>query len=95
MLIITCPYCGPRDHSEFTYVGDAARTRPALGADTGDVFDWVYLRDNPRGRHLEYWQHSAGCRAFVKVLRDTATHEVLAVGLPEDTLNPTEDGAAS
>ena len=93
MLIIPCPYCGPRDHSEFTYVGDAARTRPPLGAEAEAVHDWVYLRDNPRGPHLEFWQHNAGCRAFIKVLRDTASHRILATGLPHDTLNPAEDGA--
>ena len=54
MLIIPCPYCGPRDHSEFTYVGDAARTRPPLGAEAEAVHDWVHLRDNPRGPHLEF-----------------------------------------
>jgi sarcosine oxidase subunit delta len=48
--------------------------------------DYVYLRDNPRGLHLEYWQHVNGCRAYVKVLRDTATHEILATGLPDADL---------
>ena len=29
MIRITCPHCGPRDQSEFSYAGDATRTRPA------------------------------------------------------------------
>mgnify|MGYP005637540637 FL=1 len=86
MIIIDCPYCGLRDHAEFTYVGDAARTRPAEDASQATWFDYVYLRDNPRGPHLEYWQHSSGCRAMVKVLRDTSSHRVLACGLPADQL---------
>ncbi len=86
MIRITCPYCGPRDHQEFSYVGDATLTRPSDDA-VGDAwYDFVYLRDNPRGPHLEYWQHVHGCRAFVKVLRDTLTHEVLATGTAADDL---------
>jgi sarcosine oxidase subunit delta len=89
MIRITCPYCGARDHAEFTYLGDATKARPPIGAETEDRRPWhehVYLRDNPRGRHLEYWQHAHGCRAVVKVLRDTLSHEVLACGLPADEL---------
>ncbi|HZD26394.1 MAG TPA: sarcosine oxidase subunit delta [Alphaproteobacteria bacterium] len=94
MIRIPCPYCGPRDHEEFAYMGDAGRRRPPIGLDANDRtpwFEYVYLRENPRGPHLEYWQHVHGCRAIVKVLRDTATHEVLAAGLPADDLKP--DGA--
>ena len=45
---LTCPYCGPRDSREFTYKGDATRIRPA---DDDKMFDYVYLRDNPKGLH--------------------------------------------
>lgn len=88
MIRITCPHCGPRDHDEFSYAGDATGQRPAdmAAASPADWHRYVYLRDNPRGPHLEYWHHVQGCRAYVKVLRDTATHEVLATGLPGDTL---------
>ena len=86
MIRITCPYCGPRDHQEFAYVGDATLTRPADDAGADAWYDFVYLRDNPRGPHLEYWQHVHGCRAFVKVLRDTLTHEILATGTAADDL---------
>ncbi|RUW18149.1 sarcosine oxidase subunit delta, partial [Mesorhizobium sp. M1A.F.Ca.IN.020.06.1.1] len=27
-MLITCPYCGPRDVIEFTYQGDGNRERP-------------------------------------------------------------------
>jgi methylglutamate dehydrogenase subunit B len=27
-MIITCPYCGPRDSSEFIYRDEGGRTRP-------------------------------------------------------------------
>ena len=32
MIRIKCPYCGERDHSEFTYGGDASVKYPALDA---------------------------------------------------------------
>ena len=37
---------------------------------------YIYLRDNPKGPHVELWHHHAGCRAWVKVARDTLTHEI-------------------
>ena len=82
MIRITCPWCGIRDHAEYSYIGDATKSRPAGPAATDPAawHDFVYLRDNPRGPHLEIWQHIQGCRQFVKVWRDTRTHEILATG---------------
>ena len=37
---------------------------------------YVYERDNPAGRQREYWHHSAGCRAWIVVTRDTRTHRI-------------------
>ena len=37
--------------------------------------DYVYLRDNPRGRYDEYWHHTSGCRRWLVVERDTVTHD--------------------
>jgi sarcosine oxidase subunit delta len=79
MLLIVCPYCGPRAQTEFSYGGDASRRRPADDAGTEAWFDYVYLRNNPRGPHREHWQHVAGCRAWLAVERDTLTHAILAV----------------
>jgi sarcosine oxidase subunit delta len=90
MIRIPCPYCGLRDHEEFVYLGDAGRRRPAgnePSADRQPWHDYVYLRDNPRGPHAEFWQHLHGCRAIVQLLRDTETHEVLAAGLPGEALS--------
>ena len=77
MILIPCPHCGPRAQIEFSYGGDATVVRPDPDAvDTQAWLDHVYLRDNPRGPHLEWWQHSAGCRAWIKVRRDTLTHAI-------------------
>ena len=80
MLLIPCPWCGPRDHTEFTYGGDAqaAASRPALVLPLAAWHDHVYLRDNPRGRHLELWHHTASCRRWITVERDTLTHAIAA-----------------
>jgi sarcosine oxidase subunit delta len=76
MLRIPCPFCGPRDHAEFDYEGDATVSWPALDAPEGAWFEAVFLRDNPRGRHRELWRHVQGCGAFVQVERDTVTHAI-------------------
>ncbi|WP_309085811.1 sarcosine oxidase subunit delta [Chelativorans sp.] len=76
-MLISCPYCGPRDLSEFSYQGDASRMRPdAASTDIKAWHDYVYNRPNPAGPHREYWQHTAGCRAHLIVTRDTLTHEI-------------------
>ena len=78
---IQCPFCGERDLSEFSYRGDAAFKRPdASASDAGPQFyEEVYLRSNPAGAHEELWYHLHGCRSWLKVTRNTRTHEVLAV----------------
>ncbi len=38
--------------------------------------EFVYLRSNPIGKHLELWHHVAGCRQWFKVSRDTVTHKI-------------------
>ena len=95
MLLITCPWCGPRAQIEFAYGGDAGVVRPAdpEAVSAGEWLDHVYLRDNPRGPHDEWWQHSAGCRAWVKVRRDTWTHRVLGSGPPGADLDGDGSGA--
>jgi len=75
---INCPYCGEREAQEFAYRGDGALTRPEEAA---AVYDYVYLRDNPAGPHRELWQHTAGCRSWLLVTRDTRTHVISAVSL--------------
>jgi sarcosine oxidase subunit delta len=73
---IPCPFCGDRDASEFTYLGDAALARRPAPEATEAFADYVYLRDNPVGLHHELWYHAAGCRHWLRVARDTRTHAV-------------------
>lgn len=78
---IPCPHCGSRDIREFTYLGDATVQRPDPAApDALERFtDYVYLRENPAGPHCELWYHGYGCQAWLTVLRNTRTHEILSV----------------
>ena len=76
-MLIPCPWCGERDVTEFTYGGDANARQPADSAPLDEWAAYVYLRDNPCGPHDELWQHSAGCRRWIRVRRNTLTHEVL------------------
>jgi methylglutamate dehydrogenase subunit B len=79
-MLITCPYCGPRDVSEFTYQGDGNRTRPDPASTDLQAWNaYVYDRLNLAGDHNEIWQHSGGCRAHLAVTRSTTTHKVSSV----------------
>ena len=80
MLMIPCPWCGERAETEFTYGDDGTLERPedpGAGSD-GQWIDYLYMRDNPRGPHVELWYHGAGCRRWFKARRDTRTHRILS-----------------
>ncbi|PAQ06592.1 sarcosine oxidase subunit delta [Mesorhizobium temperatum] len=76
---IVCPFCGERELGEFTYLGDAKPVRPSAGGSEHDVFDYLYLRDNVAGAMSEHWYHGGGCRAWLKITRNTLTHEISSV----------------
>jgi sarcosine oxidase subunit delta len=83
-MIINHPLLGPRDAAEFVVLGDAALIdRPDWQAkDAADRFhDYLYLRDNPAGKHRELWYHEQGDRSWLVVTRDTLTHEITNVEL--------------
>ncbi len=80
---IECPFCGERDVSEFTYLGDADFRHPPADAEglADRLYEAVYLRDNPAGPHRELWYHAGGCLSWLQVTRNTRTHEILGVQL--------------
>jgi methylglutamate dehydrogenase subunit B len=89
---IPCPFCGPRDEVEFRYRGDGTLSRPVLAAEDPAAapafLAYVFDRANPRGWHLEWWQHAQGCRRVLKVLRHTQTHAIAWAGWPTDDAPP-------
>ena len=77
---LTCPHCGPRDRREFYYYGsDDYLNRPVAGAPPVAWDDYLHNRDNPAGVLRDLWYHEQGCAAWLRVTRNTVTHEVLAV----------------
>jgi len=88
MLLITCPNCGPRAEIEFHCGGETHIERPGPHGDVKDEVwaNYLYYRTNPKGEHRERWVHSAGCRQWFNVARDTVTHRIVAVYPMGDSL---------
>ena len=80
MLIIQCPYCGPRPELEFAYGGQAHVARPTDPAQTSpeQLDEFLYQRSNTKGIHAERWRHVRGCARFFNALRDTTTDRFIA-----------------
>lgn len=81
MMLIECPYCGPRNETEFGYGGQAHVAYPQSPDSLSDE-EWaqfLFYRDNPKGSYAERWLHSAGCRRWFNAIRDTRTYEIAHV----------------
>ncbi|PNG94714.1 Sarcosine oxidase subunit delta [Streptomyces malaysiensis] len=81
MQLIACPWCGEREENEFHYGGQAHVAYPhdPYALDDEQWAQYVFFRDNTKGPFAERWVHAAGCRRWFNALRDTVTHEFLAV----------------
>ncbi len=77
MLTIDCPWCGPRDETEFRYGGQAYVAYPTDPASLDDAAwaEYVFVRDNPKGWYAERWVHTAGCRRWFNTERHTVTYQ--------------------
>ena len=78
MLVLTCPWCGPREEIEFRYGGEAGVTAPGPDTDAGavDIPAFLFFRSNPKGAFRERWHHSHGCRRWFSVTRSTISHRL-------------------
>lgn len=74
MILLPCPWCGPRGASEFAHLGEVVARPDPQTATAKEWRDYLYFRDNPRGWVRESWYHRAGCRRYVTVWRDTASN---------------------
>jgi len=80
MLLIECPWCGPRDEIEYRFGGQSHVVRPAKPDEATDD-EWaayLFWRINTKGPHAERWVHEAGCGCWFNVIRDTVNHEIVA-----------------
>lgn len=85
MLYIPCPWCGPREETEFSYGGEAGVRHPSEAEELGDR-EWgnyLFVRQNPAGRWRELWYHAAGCRRWFELERDTVSQELTVVDEPD------------
>lgn len=79
---INCPHCGERDSREFEYLGAAKLLDRPVGS--ADFHDYLYIRENPSSDNAELWQHVFGCRAWLHVVRNVTTHQILSATLARD-----------
>ncbi len=86
MLVIDCPWCGPRDESEFSYGGEAHIARPQNPDELTDEEwgDYLFFRHNPKGLHHEQWLHAYGCRRWFNAVRDTVTYRFYVTYKPDE-----------
>ena len=77
-MLVPCPWCGEREDAEFKYGGAAGVAYPAEPEAIDDT-EWaryIFHRANPKGPLKERWYHTAGCRRWFTVTRDTVTHTI-------------------
>jgi sarcosine oxidase subunit delta len=92
--MLTCPWCGRRNSSEFIYAGNVASRPDPAHVTPREWRDYLYLRDNTRGWVTERWYHRAGCWQFFVVERDTATDETRGPRSVAVVFNETETRTA-
>ncbi|MEM8571413.1 MAG: sarcosine oxidase subunit delta [Pseudomonadota bacterium] len=78
MLLIHCPYCDETlPEAEFVYAGQAHVVRPGPEATDAEWETFLFIRDNPKGLHVERWRHLHGCGRFFNAVRDTVSDRFL------------------
>lgn len=75
MIQLPCPWCGPRNVTEFRYEGEVNPRPEAASASPGQWRRYLYMRSNPWGWVEENWYHTAGCKCFFRLRRDTANNQ--------------------
>ncbi len=74
MLLLTCPHCGlDVEETELAPGGEAHLERHGPDSSDGAFEEYLFLRRNVRGVHLERWRHAYGCGKWFVAARDTVT----------------------
>jgi len=81
--VLTCPNCGPREVTDFSFGGEL-NPRPRSAPSLRELSRYNYFRRNLAGVQREWWCHRSGCGAWFVAERDTRTNEVLSTGLPTE-----------
>ena len=75
MLVIECPWCGPRNSSEFSFSG-TKKPRPTGPPTPAQWRRYLYEQDNLAGLTRERWFHVDGCRRFLDIERHNVTNQI-------------------
>jgi sarcosine oxidase subunit delta len=75
MKILICPVNGPREISEFQYLG------PRRGTSAETLTEYLFHVENPAGPMVEWWRHRPSNTVFLAE-RHTVTDTVLRTWLP-------------
>jgi len=80
MQSFSCPFCGPRDETEFHFAAEAGKHRPEPAPEVTDAAwaEYLHMNDAPRGEAREVWVHLT-CGEFFVMTRDTVTRAVREV----------------
>jgi len=79
MILLPCPWCGPRAADEFAYLGELTPRPDPQRATRTEWRDYLYLRANLAGWTTERWYHRMGCRRYLTVQRHTVSNDVRSV----------------
>ncbi len=75
MQLISCPFCGLRDETEFRFGAEAGKRRGTASSSAEEWANYLYFQGNPKGQTREIWVHLA-CGEFFMLERDSMTHEI-------------------
>lgn len=78
MQTFPCPFCGPRDETEFHFAVEAGHPRPEPAGEVSDD-QWaayLYASAAPNGTAREVWLHLT-CGEYFVMTRDTVTRGVI------------------
>ncbi len=78
MIVLPCPWCGPRNVAEFVHHGEPESRPDVASVEPTDWRGYLYLEHNVLGWVTERWFHRAGCRRFFLLERHTMTNEIRA-----------------
>jgi len=96
VIVLRCPWCGPRNVTEFHSLGEVLERPDPRRATRSEWRAYLYLRTNRAGRVHERWFHRAGCRRYFDAERDTRDNTVFATWrLGQEGHEPQAGGADS
>jgi len=98
MLLIPCPWCGPRPENEFHGGTSTNRTRPSDGdATDGAWTGYLFTEPSATGPREERWCHTHGCGQWFLLERNTETGalgKTSRIATPEPRAKPEPEAPA-